>query len=219
MKPLFVAASLALGLCGCSESPPVIQILSSQVPSAECSLDDDSASRAAGSLNLAYGQSYVLGLFVNSSYTNTPLEVNGAPLDPEPTTGGQGTAIVETVELSYETTPNVRIPDQTINYTASLNPGSEQNRLVLSLLTQESAEALLDAVSPGGEPVQVTVTIKLTGRYAAGSGSFESNDYVYTFRAFNQDQGIPACAPGTVAEPVAPCGSSGGQDGNYPTCI
>ncbi|MCY1035632.1 hypothetical protein OV207_29600 [Corallococcus sp. BB11-1] len=219
MKPLFVAASLALGLCGCAESPPVVQILSGKVPTDTCELEDDAPSRASGSLNLAYSQNYVLGLYVNSSYSNTPLDVNGVPLDPSPTTGGQGTAIVEAVELSYDTTPNARIPDQTIAYTASLNPGSEQNELVLSLLSQEAAEALLDAVAPGGETVEVAVTIKLTGRFVAGSGKFESNEYVYTFRAFNQDLGIPVCAPGTSSDRVAPCGSSGGQDGAYPTCI
>ncbi|RYZ40155.1 MAG: hypothetical protein EOO71_17280 [Myxococcaceae bacterium] len=219
MKPLFVAASLALGLCGCSESPPVVQITSSTVPTLECSLDDAGPARAAGSLNLFYGQSYVLGLLVTSNYVNTPLEVNGAPLDPAPGTGGQGTALVETVELSYATTPNVRIPDQTVKYTASLNPVSEGNQLVVNLLTQDAAEALRDGVPAGGDPVEVTVTIKLTGKYVAGSGSFESNEYVYSFRAFSQDRGIAACAPGTPPTPVAPCGSSGGQDGNYPTCI
>ncbi|MCY1042556.1 hypothetical protein OV208_14625 [Corallococcus sp. bb12-1] len=219
MKPLFVAASLALGLCGCSESPPVVQILSVKVPTAECSLENSAVGSAGGSLNLAYGQSYLLGLFVNSSYVNTPLEVNDIPLDPEPGTGGQATTIVENVELSYETTPSFRIPDQTIKYTGSLNPGSEQNRLLINLLTRESAEALLDNVPPGSEPVQVTVTVKLTGKFASGSGSFESNEYVYTFDAFNATRPIPVCGPDEVPDAVAPCNSTGGQDGNYPSCI
>ena len=219
MKPLFVAASLALGLCACSESPPVIQILSSKVPTATCSIEEDAPGRAAGFLNLAFGQSYVLGLLVNSSYSNTPTEVSGVPLDPAPGTGGQGTAFVDTVEVSYATTPNIRLPNQKIAYTAGISPNSEENKLVLDLLTREAADALLAAVPAGGTPVQVQVTLKLTGKFLSGGGKFESNEFIYVFEAFNRPISIPACPAGESPEPVAPCGSSGGQDGNYPNCI
>ena len=217
MKPLFVAASLALGLCACTESPPVVQILQTKQPDATCKVANDAPGIARGSLNLRYTNGYVLGLIVNSLYTNTPTEVGGVPLDPEPATGGQGTLFVETVKLSFETSSGASIPDQEIPYTAGLNPGSEGNLLVLNLISAPVYSALLQAVPTGADPVQLTATIQFEGTYAAGSSSFESNEIKYSVDVSNQDVGVPACAPGAAPESDAPCGNAG-QDGAYPSC-
>ncbi|RKH64325.1 hypothetical protein [Corallococcus llansteffanensis] len=216
MKPLFVAASLALGLCSCAESPPVVQILQTKQPSAACVVAQDAPGIARGRLNLRYGRNYVVGLIVNSNYANTPTEVGGVPLDPNPDTGGQGTAFVDSVKLSFDADSGASIPDQTLPYTAGLNPSSEGNLLVLSLITADVYSALLQAVPTNADPVQVQVTIQLTGKYA-GSSSFESNEVTFSIDVDNRDVGVPTCAAGEVPESAGPCGNSG-QDNVFPSC-
>ncbi|NOK10335.1 hypothetical protein [Corallococcus exercitus] len=218
MKPFFIAAALSLGLCSCSESAPVVQILQVKLPDKDCKVSNDSPGIANGSLNLAYGRSYVLAFIVNNAYTSTAIDVNGVPLEPGEGTGGASTAVVDTLKLSYETTPNVSIPDGEVPYTAGLAPASEGNTLVANLLTREARDALVAAVSPT-QPVQVRITVQFTGKYASGHKKFESNEIVYTVDAYTQDVGIPACGAGTTPDPIAPCGSAGGQDGNFPSCM
>ncbi|RKH10348.1 hypothetical protein D7V97_14005 [Corallococcus sp. CA053C] len=218
MKPLFVAASLALGLCACTESPPIVQILQAKQPDPACKVGTDAPGIARGTLNLRYTNGYVLGLIVNSVYFNTPTEVSGVPLDPEPETGGQGTAFVETVKLTFETSTGASIPDQEVPYTAGLSPGSEGNLLVLNLIPADVYTALLQAVPTNSDPVMVAATIQFKGTYASGNSKFESNELKYSIDVRNEDVGIPACAAGQLPESEAPCGNTG-QDGTYPSCI
>ncbi|GMU09736.1 hypothetical protein [Corallococcus caeni] len=218
MKPFFIAAALSLGLCSCSESAPVVQILQTKLPNAACVVAADSAGLANGSLNLAYGDRYLLAFVVNNSYSSTPIEIGDVPLEPDSTAGGAGTAIVDTLKLSYESTPSLSIPDGEVPYTAGLAPASKGNTLVADLLTTEAAQALSQAVASGGT-VQVRVTAQFTGKFASGGNSFETNEVVYAIDAYSANRGIPACTPGQVIPPVIPCNSTGGQDGNYPECI
>lgn len=218
MKPFFAAATLALGLCSCSESVTTVQILQHVLPSDTCGFAAGDPGRASGSLNLRFRSSYLLGLVVRSGYANTPIEVNGVPLDPDGEVGGAATAFVDTLKLSYETTPSVSIPDQDVPYAAALNPASDDNLLLVNLMTTEAAEALA-AATAGGTTVQVRVTAQLMGKYATGKKSFKSNELVYAIDVAQRAVTIPACAAGTAPTPVAPCGSLGGQDGLYPTCL
>ncbi|RKH43844.1 hypothetical protein [Corallococcus sicarius] len=218
MKPLFVAASLALGLCACTESPPVVQILQSKQPNAECVIATDGIGIARGGLNLAYARSYRLGLVVNSVYANTPIEVSGVPLDPAPPSGGQATLIVDTLKLSYEVSSGASIPSQDVPFSAGLNGASEGNLMLINLFTAESSSALRDAVPSNGEPVQVKVTLQFTGKAASGGAAFESNEFVYAIDVENTPLPIPACGAAEEPEVDAPCGAIG-QDGAYPSCL
>lgn len=218
MKPFFAAATLALGLCSCSESATVVQILQTIQPSDTCAFTATDPGIASGSLNLQFRSSYLVGLVVRSAYTNTPIDVNGVPLEPGGDVGGSATAFVDTLKLSYASTPSVSIPDQEVPYAAALNPGSDENLLLANLMTTEAAQALATATA-GGTNVQVLVTAKLSGKYASGKKSFESNELVYGINVSQRAVAIPACAAGTAPTPVAPCGSLGGQDGQYPTCL
>ncbi|MFP2902018.1 hypothetical protein [Corallococcus sp. 4LFB] len=217
MKPFFIAAALSLGLCSCSESAPVVQILQTKLPNAACAVDAEGVGLANGSLNLAYGDRYLLAFVVNNNYSPTPIEIGDVPLEPGSTSGGPGTAFVDTMKLSYETTPSLSIPDGEVPYSAGLAPSSEGNTLVADLITTEAAVALSQAVSTG--PVQVRVTVQFTGKYASGGKSFETNEIVYAIDAFAADRGIPACSAGQTPAAVIPCNSTGGQDGNYPECV
>ncbi|RKH71435.1 hypothetical protein [Corallococcus aberystwythensis] len=218
MKPFFLAAALSLGLCSCSESPPVIQILQVIQPDDSCDFGSDDTGSASGSLDLAYRNSYLLGLIVRSAYTTTPIEVNGAPLEPESDVGGSGTAFVDTLKLSYASTPNINIPDGSVPYTAVLNPASNENKLVVNLMTAEATTALRAALS-GTAVAQLRVTMQLTGKFAAGGKKFESNEIVFGMDVANGAVTLRNCV-GTEAPnvPAGPCGSGPGQDGMYASC-
>ncbi|NOK33153.1 hypothetical protein D7W79_14395 [Corallococcus exercitus] len=221
MKPFFVAATLALGLCSCSESSPVVQILQTIQPDEECDFTAEDPGLANGSLNLAYRNAYVLGLIVKSSYAVAPIEVNGAPLDPDSDVGGSATAFVDTLKLSYEATTNsgssINVPSGEVPYTAALNPSSDDNRFVVNLMTSEAAAALRDALS-GTTTAQVRVTLQLTGKFAASGKKFESNEVVFGLDVADTAVALRACNPGEVPTVEGPCGSGAGQDNIYPTC-
>ncbi|RKH44151.1 hypothetical protein D7X55_14435 [Corallococcus sp. AB049A] len=218
MKPFFIAAALSLGLCSCSESAPAIQITQIKFPSVTCEVEDDAPAIARGSLNVQYGQSYVLGFLVNNGYQQTAVDVGDIPLEPGEGSGGAATAFVKTLRLSYSS-PDVSLPDGEVNYTAGLSPGSQDNVLVANVLTAEAAEELANGLAEG-EFTEVTVTVQFAGEYGSGHKNFETNELEYSFTAFKRNLGIATCAPGTLPDPVAPCGSSrGGQENNYPTCV
>jgi hypothetical protein len=215
MKHFFVAASLALGLSGCSESPSVLQIVRTNSLSSTCSVNE-SSTQAAGSLNLAYGRNYFLAFQVTSSYRPTPIEVNGVPLDEDTENNSQANILLDGADISYSVTPNVRVPSSTLKFTGTILPGSVSNRVVLNLLSQDAADALASGVT-AGEVYRMAVTVKLKGKFAAGGGSVDSNEFTYYVDLTNNPPAspLPACAPG--AQPVGPCGSAG-QDGAIPTC-
>ncbi|NOK23315.1 hypothetical protein [Corallococcus carmarthensis] len=217
MKPFFVAATLALGLCSCSESTPVVQILQTIQPDESCAFTATDPGLANGSLNLNYRNSYLLGLVVKSSYATTPIDVNGVPLDPESEIGGSATAFVDTLKLSYASTPNISIPDGEVPYTAAINPASDANRLVVNLMTAEAATALRAALS-GTATAQVRVTMQLTGKFASGGKKFESNELVFGLDVANGGVTLRPCAAEEQPTADGPCGSGGGQDGVYPSC-
>ncbi|WP_375761250.1 hypothetical protein [Corallococcus exercitus] len=217
MKPFVIAAALSLGLCSCSESAPPVQITEIKLPSAACAVEATAPGIAAGSLNFEYGGSYVLAFLVNNSYSATPISIGDVPLEPGGVEGGAATAFVTTLRLSYDTTPNVTIPDAEVPYTGGLSPASEGNILVTDLLTREASVALAAATQT--EDIQVRVTVQFAGEYGSGHKEFETNEIVYSFDAYRRDRGIPDCAAEETPEPVAPCGSEGGQDGNYPSCV
>ncbi|RKG67319.1 hypothetical protein D7V80_16515 [Corallococcus sp. CA054B] len=218
MKPFFIAAALSLGLCSCSESAPVVQILQTIQPDESCDFGPDDTGIANGSLNLAYRNAYVLGLVVKSSYTSTPIDVNGVPLEPDTDVGGAATAFVDTLKLSYSSTPSINIPDGEVPYTAAINPASDENRLVVNLMTAEAAAALRTALA-GNASATVRVTIQLTGKLASGGKKFESNEVIYGIDVDNRAVTLPTCV-GTAAPeiPPGPCGSGIGQDNQYPSC-
>ncbi|MBN9683163.1 MULTISPECIES: hypothetical protein [unclassified Corallococcus] len=218
MKPFFIAAALSLGLCSCSESTPVVQILQTIQPDEECSFGVGDVGIANGSLNLAYRGGYLLGLVVKSSYNATPIDVNGVPLEPESDVGGSATVFVDTLKLSYTSTPSIRIPDAEVPYTGVLNPGSDENRFVVNLMTAEAADALRAALS-GTTTATVRVTVQFAGKLAAGGKKVESNEIVYGIDVANTAVTLPTCPEGQDPEvPVGPCGSGVGQDGIYPSC-
>ncbi|WP_404370064.1 hypothetical protein ACIHQR_08940 [Corallococcus coralloides] len=218
MKPFFIAAALSLGLCSCSESAPVVQILQTIQPDDSCDFGANDTGIAAGSLNLAYRNAYVLGLIVKSTYTATPIEVNGVPLEPETDVGGSAAAFVDTLKLSYSSTPSINIPDGEVPYTAVINPASDENKLVVNLMTAEAATALRTALS-GTATATVRVTLQLTGKFASGGKKFESNEIVYGIDVANGTPALPACSgTETPNVPAGPCGSGAGQDGQYPSC-
>ncbi|RKG54143.1 hypothetical protein D7X30_29610 [Corallococcus sp. AB011P] len=218
MKPFFIAAALSLGLCSCSESAPVVQILQTIQPDDSCDFGPDDTGIASGSLNLAYRNAYVLGLVVKSTYASTPIDVNGVPLEPDTDIGGSAAAFVDTLKLSYSSTPSINIPDGEVPYTAVINPSSDENRLVVNLMTSEAAAALRAALS-GTTTATVRVTVQVTGKFASGGKKFESNEVVYGIDVANAPVLLPTCA-GTEspAIPAGPCGSGAGQDGQYPSC-
>jgi hypothetical protein len=218
MKHFFIAAALSLGLCSCSESAPAVQVTQIKFPDVVCKVEDDAPAIARGSLNVQYGQSYVLAFLVNNTYQQTGVEIGDIPLEPGEGTGGAGTAFVKKLRLSYSS-PDVDLTDGEVNYTAGLSPATEDNILVANILTAEAAEELAAGLAEG-ESTEVTVTVQFTGEYGSGGKNFETNEVDYSFTAFKRNLGIATCAPGTLPEPVAPCGSSrGGQENNYPTCV
>ncbi|AFE06842.1 putative lipoprotein [Corallococcus coralloides DSM 2259] len=219
MKPFFIAAALSLGLCSCSESAPVVQILQTIQPDESCDFAPDDTGIAGGSLNLFYRDAYVLGLVVKSSYTSTPIDVNGVPLEPDTDVGGSASAFVDTLKLSYSSTPSINIPDGEVPYTAVINPASDENQMVVNLMTAEAVEAL-EAALGGNATATVRVTLQLTGKFASGGKKFESNEVVYGIDVSNRAYTPPPCV-GTAAPqiPAGPCGSGIGQDNQYPSCL
>jgi hypothetical protein len=218
MKPLFAAATLALGLCSCSESAPVVQILQTIKPNASCAFASSDLAQANGSLNLNYGSSYVLGLIIRSSYDITPIDVNGVPLDPEGTESGSSVAFVDTLELSYASTANVSLPDQKVPYALAVRPAANEARLAVNLMTAEIANALRPAVAAGAQ--QVRVTFKLTGKFASGNRKFETNEVIYGIdvSAMDRSAALPVCEEGELPSADGPCGTGAGQDGLLPSC-
>ncbi|MHA7633261.1 hypothetical protein [Corallococcus sp. M7] len=218
MKPFFIAAALSLGLCSCSESTPVVQILQTIQPDENCSFGAGDVGIANGSLNLAYRGGYVLGLVVKSNYTTTPIDVNGVPLEPEGDVGGSATVFLDTLKLSYSSTPSINIPDGEVPYAAALNPGSDENRLVVNLMTAEAANALRTGLS-GNTTATVRVTLQFTGKFAAGGKKVESNEIVYGIDVANTAVTLPTCGEDEdPTVPLGPCSSGVGQDGIYPSC-
>ncbi|NRD50378.1 hypothetical protein [Corallococcus exiguus] len=218
MKPFLIAAALSLGLCSCSESTPVVQILQTIQPDESCSFNAGDTGIANGSLNLAFRNGYLLGLIVKSNYASTPIDVNGVPLEPDTNIGGSATAFVDTLKLSYSSTPSIRIPDGEVPYSATINPVSDTNRLVVNLMTAEAATALRTALS-GTATATVRVTLQFTGKFASGGKKFESNEIVYGIDVANGVGSLRTCATGEDPEvPEGPCGSGAGQDGQAPSC-
>ncbi|NPC75034.1 MULTISPECIES: hypothetical protein [Corallococcus] len=218
MKPFLIAAALSLGLCSCSESTPVVQILQTIQPDESCSFGVNDTGIANGSLNLAYRNGYLLGLVVKSNYSSTPIDVNGVPLEPDSSSGGSATAFVDTLKLSYASTPSIRIPDGEVPYTATINPASDTNRFVVNLMTAEAASALRTALS-GTATATVRVTAQFTGKFASGGKKFESNEIIFGIDVANGAGSLRTCATGEDPEvPEGPCGSGAGQDGQAPSC-
>ncbi|WP_223636786.1 hypothetical protein [Corallococcus sp. EGB] len=217
MKPIIIAAALALGLCSCTESSPVVQITSIKLPSATCTVESDAPGIARGSLDVSVGRSYVLAFLVNNTYAQTAVDIGETPLEPGDGTGGAGTAFVKTLRLSYATSPNINLPSGTVNYTAGLSPSSEGNILVANLLTAEASQKLADSVALG-QSVEVSINVQFAGEFSASNKKFETNEVVYSFTAYKSGVTIPACAAGEVPDALAPCGQRGGQEGAYPKC-
>jgi hypothetical protein len=216
MKPIFAAATLALGLCSCAESAPVVQILQTIRPDDSCNFTTTDIGLANGSLNLAVGGSYLMGLVVRSGLETTPIDVNGVPLDPEGDIGGNATAYVQSLRLSYNAANGASLPDQEVPYTLTLNPSSNNNRLVINLMTADTVAALNRAVS-ATDPTLLRVTFKLAGKFAASNKKFESNEVVFGINVSNRAIALKDCAADEQPTSEGPCGTAG-QDGFVPSC-
>lgn len=214
MKPLYIAAVLALGLSACVDNPPEVQLFQAIRPDEECVIDVDGEGILHGSLDLNYAASYLLGFTVNSNLNGTEVVIGTQPV------GGTNTdpaaVYLDRVEVSYSTTPSLAIPSEKLPIYVALRGGSEGNTVVLDLMTRRAYELLGERTQT--EDVEVLVTLKLTGKTAVGD-SASSNEVTFPFTAFRSTTPIRTCGADEDFEPAGPCGTLGGQDGALPACI
>ncbi len=212
MKNMYFAVALGLGLTGCVENVPDIQVYNAYVPTVQCTLNLTGPASPGGSLDLSTSSRYLVGLAVRNTLSSQPIVVNDSPI----TGGGDQSAVYVTdVELNYEvvgTGPSLTSDVYQSHFSLPGN-ASANSSMILDLLGGNAREALLNYLG-SGDSVTVLVRLKLIGKLVDGKRT-ESNEITYPIQFYRSGF---ACGAGTFLELTGPCGGPPGQDNYAPTC-
>src|SRR5215217_719065 len=208
MKPIYLAALLALGTVSCVDNIPKLQLLSATPPDEDCTIPEDEA-LLSGSLNLDLSSNYRLGFIVTSNLTSTPIVVGeGQVADPD-----SNAIYLTELDLSYRTEPELNIPSVTLPVYAAFR-ANEDSSLLMSVLTRDAQNALFNGTE-GGAVVDVLVTMRVRGHTITG-GEVETNELSYAITVVN-DPFICPKAGEVPAPPATECDQRG-QNGIVPLC-
>lgn len=206
-----VAAAAALSCVGNNGDSPV-QILGAFSVDQECNISTD-IQRFGASYDLAgarlqpNGASFadVLATFqLKSEFGSTTTKAEGQTLSDESRNG----AYMDQVQLSYRSTPSIGFEAETYSLHGYIDPGGILNG-VTDLLGPKAAQKLLQSVAPGGEAIEVIVSLRFRGYTAGSSGAtFTTNEIEFPIRFY--DSGLK-CPGGPSFD--GPCGALTGQNG------
>ncbi len=211
MKRLMVVAALAASSVACvaNQGDAPIRFLSAGALRDEggsCSLADDKYV-SAGALDLSGGNSYLLGLRLETNNTPQQISVGGEVFSG----GGLSDITLNEVILTYESQPSVPLPrEERIPIYTVFRPGTAEGSYMLVFTLGPEAIARLQGVGPEG--VTVLSTIKARGRMSSGQ-PVETNEITFPVFVFESGAGPGACTP--PQRVVSRCGYIG-QDG--PVC-
>ncbi|MBL8952633.1 MAG: hypothetical protein JNK82_17775 [Myxococcaceae bacterium] len=175
----------------------------------ECNLDDD-VGRYAGRLDASGGGDFMLVFAVNNEMNAQQQILNdrNVPL----TTVGKRNFILESLQLTYRSTPVIQFEAEQIPMYGVIAPSTLDNRLLVDIIGDKAAARLREQVTDREATVQLTVNATLKGRTEQGE-TLVSNTVTFPIEVFTSDS---QCTDGVVRD--GPCGSRGGQAGFPPTC-
>jgi hypothetical protein len=127
------------------------------------------------------------------------------------------TIITKELIVSYTTTPRIDIKKEAIPVAAIVPSGSASGGMAgfieTNVLTQNAAEALLNAVA-AGNTAELVVSMQFHGTLVSG-GDIYSTVATYPIHVFNSGTTCPA--PDSFG-PTGVCNGAGGQDGTRVCC-
>jgi hypothetical protein len=208
MKRLMMIAALVASSVGCvsNQGDAPIRFLGTRelTPGSDsCSLGD--RQRTSGQLDISSGNSYLLGLSIETNTVQQETRVNGIPVS------GPGLSDITLTEiiLSYETDASVALPtEERLPYYAVFRPQSSGDSFALFyILGPKALEALVDSVD---DPVTVFVTVKGRGRMSGGQ-VVETNEITFPINLINSgfDPESGTCFDGQPVNIEGPCGNYG----------
>jgi hypothetical protein len=210
MKRLMMIAALVASSVGCvaNQGDSPIRFLGTReltTGSDSCSLGD--RQRTSGQLDISSGNSYLLGLSVETNTVQQETRVNGIPVS------GPGLSDITLTEviLTYDSETNLPLPkEERLPYYAVFRPQSSGDSFVLFyILGPKALTVLQDNVE---DPVTVFATVKARGRMSGGQ-IIETNEITFPINVFSSgfDAEAGACFD-TALSPVTiqgPCGNYG----------
>ena len=216
MKRYLLASVLAFSAVGCVEPEQEILIsfarpLETDETTGACTPSEDFQT-GGGSLDISGSGSYLLGFDLTSKLERVSETVGGR----EVANASRNDITITEEVLSYVSTPNLSLEDETVSTRFLLTSGENDEAYNISDLIGPKAEVVLREKVLPGSPVELKVTLKYQGTIASG-GAAESNEITFPISVFST--GFTACTAPAVLIRNGPCGRSGGQDGTSPTCV
>ncbi len=217
MKRLMMIAALAASSVGCvaNQGDAPIRFLGTRELTSgsgeSCSLGDRQLT--SGQLDISSGNSYLLGLSVETNTVVQETRVNGVPVS------GPGLSDITLSELtfSYDSEPSLPLPaEESIPYYAVFRPDSGEGSFALFYALGPKALTVLQGSVT--DPVTVFVTVKGRGRMSGGQ-VVETNEVTFPISVGNSgyNPSTKTCATGvTPSATPAPCGNYGQDMG--PIC-
>jgi hypothetical protein len=219
MKRLMMIAALAASLVGCvaNQGDAPIRFLGTREltsGSDSCGLGDRQLT--SGRLDISSGNSYLLGLSVETNTVEQETSVNGIPV------GGAGLSDITLTEivLSYDSEPSLALPkEESIPYYAVFRPETSGDSFALFYVLGPKALTVLQESVTSDAAASVLVTVKGRGRMSGGQ-VVETNEITFPITVSSSDY---QPATGTCANPSlapvkvpGPCGNYGQDMG--PIC-
>ncbi len=212
MKRWIMLAALAASSVGCvagQGDAPVrfVDVRTLSGTGGTCALG--STQQASGLLDISAGNSYLLGLRVETTTAVPGNVINGRGL------GGSGLNdfLFQEVVLSYQSQPSLPLPKEeripVYGVFRPSTPAESGSFAVLYVLGPKALEVLADSVSD--EEVTVLVTLKVAGRYSSGQTA-ETNEVTYPITVFSSGYSVDdnSCpAPRVPSTTGWPCDNEG----------
>jgi hypothetical protein len=217
MKRLMMIAALAASAVGCvaNQGDAPIRFLGTRELTAgsdSCSLGD--RQQTSGQLDISAGNSYLLGMSIETNTVQQETRVNGVPV----TGSGLSDITLSEIILNYDSEPSLPLPkEERLPYYAVFRPQSSGDSFALFyILGPKALTVLQDSVS-SDEPVTVFVTVKGRGRMSGGQ-VVETNEITFpvVVGSSDFDPSTGTCLDASLA-PVTiegPCGNYGQDMGN-----
>jgi hypothetical protein len=210
MKRLMMIAALAASSVGCvaNQGDAPIRFLGTREltsGSDSCSLGD--RQRTSGQLDISSGNSYLLGLSVETNTVEQETRVNGIPVS------GSGLSDITLTEviLTYDSEPSLSLPkEERLPYYAVFRPESSGDSFALFyVIGPKALEVLGDNVAEG-DTVTVFATIKARGRMSGGQ-IVETNEITFPINVISSgfDPESGTCGDGVPVTLPGPCGNYG----------
>ncbi len=219
MKRLMMIAALAASSVGCvaNQGDAPIRFLGTReltTGSDSCSLGD--RQRTAGQLDISSGNSYLLGLSIETNTVQQETRVNGIPV------AGQGLSDITLSEiiLAYDSEPTLPLPkEERLPYYAVFRPQSSGDSFAIFSILGPKALAVLQESVSSDAPVTVFATLKGRGRMSGGQ-VIETNEITFPINVGSSDYDPTSatCLDTTLVPTTTqgPCGNYGQDMG--PIC-